>query len=117
MFLIYMLIRLLLADQVVLLVNPDMSFLFFDGHVYSHPTQNAFRTLPRHRKIRFCPVWALIDMDSEESGPPINDDSLIWPIQASSPKPVRWRAWVKQAMAGRFGMPLWTIEELIGGYV
>lgn len=41
----------------------------------------------------------------------------IWPLQASSPEPDRWRDWAKQFKAAVIGMPQWTEEELLAMYV
>ena len=41
----------------------------------------------------------------------------IWPIQASSLEPRRYRIWKKHNKALLLGMPLWNADELFEGYV
>jgi len=112
-----MLARLISLHQVVLLCTSDDVHLFYCGQVYFRPTVSGFRGLPRHEWIEYCPIWALFDVDFKDHGPPIAAESNIWPIQASSPNPIRWKAWSKQTGAALLGMPLWNMDELMGGYV
>ena len=76
-----------------------------------------YEDLPKQREKRYCPVWALIDMDYRSEQPPISGTSNIVPIQASPQGSVLWKSWKKQYRAALFGMPLWSMEELIEGYV
>jgi len=110
-----MLAQLLSAHQVTLLCNSSMTYLFFRGKVYVRPTQFGFYNLPSYPG--YCPIWALIDMDYQKTAPPIERDTDIWPIQASSPQPSRWKTWIKQYGASLLAMPLWSMEELEEGYV
>lgn len=42
----------------------------------------------------------------------------IWPIQLPSPlNPARYKTWCKQFMAARWGIGVWTEDELWAGYV
>ena len=59
----------------------------------------------------------LVDVDGHDHGPPIGAGENIWPIQASSPNPIRWKSWRKQYDATLLGMPLWKMDELVEGYV
>lgn len=111
-----MLAQLILTNQVVLLCS-DQVYLFYQDTVYTRSMHLGFYHLPRNKKVEYCPIWALIDVDYEDEGPPISSSSNIWPIQASSPKSVRWRAWAKQDGAAILGMPLWNMDELMEGYV
>jgi len=117
MFLKFMLARLISDRQVVLLCDINTVLLFYHGKVYSRPTQRGFGDLPEHQEAPYCPIWALIDMDCLEEGPPITGSDNIWPIQASSPNPIRWKSWRKQTGAALLGMPLWKMNELMEGYV
>jgi len=112
-----MLARLISDRQVVLLCDTSAVFLFFHGKVYSRPTQCGFRDLPKRKGAPYCPIWALIDVDFLNEGPPITDSNNIWPILASSPNPIRWKSWRKQTGAVLLGMPLWEMDELMEGYV
>jgi len=116
-FLKLMLARLISADQVVLLCDSINTYLFYQGRVYTRLTQFGIGSLPKHQEIPYCPVWALIDVDFNDRGPPLSSTSNVWPIQASSPNPIRWKSWQKQYGAAELGMPLWNEEELMAGYV
>ena len=115
-FLIFMLARLISAHQVVLLCGNAKIHLFYRGQVYYQPAESDF-TLPR--SLYDHPIWSLIDVDFKDREPPesITGIRSVWPIQTSSPNPVRWKYWSKQAEAAILGMPLWTMEELVKGYV
>ena len=115
-----MLARLILERQVVLLCGPNVIYLFFRGKVYSQPTRSGFTSLPNRKleeNIPYYPIWTLIDMDFKAEGPPIARESDIWPVQATSPNPVRFKDWLKQYNARVLGLPLWNMEELMEGYV
>ena len=112
----FMLVQLITAHQVVLLSNTRKDYLFYRGQVYSRPAEAGYENLPENQQTNYSPVWALINMDSIERGPLIDRGLNIWPIQASPPNPVRWRAWAKQLDAALLGMPLWSMEELMEGY-
>ena len=116
-FLKFMLTQLISAGQVVLLCDSYEVYLFYHGQVYLRLTVFGFGELPRHQHMRYCPIWALIDMDYNDHRPPITSTSNIWPIQASPPNPIQWKLWVKQNTAAVWGMPLWNMEELMQGYV
>ena len=114
-FLKFMLAWLISVDQVVLLCTADDNYLFYCGQVYVRSTSVGFRGLPVRQNVEYFPIWALIDMDYKKSDPHIRADSDIWPIQASSPNPVRWAPWVKQNGAALLGMPVWSMRELKEG--
>ena len=110
-----MLMRLMAADQVVLLLNASGLRLFYHGKVYLRPAIHGFSGIPRHNKKYH--IWTLIDVDSEEKGPPLDPNLTIWPIQASSPNSRRFAAWIEHYESVVLGMPLWNMEELVEGYV
>ena len=112
-----MLTRLISARQVVVLYHGTTgAYLFYCGQVYSQSAEYAVRGLPRHQRIQYCPIWALVDMDFQKHGPPLTGSSNLWPIQASSPDPIRWKSWLERNGATLLGMPLWNTEELMEGY-
>jgi len=111
-----MLARLISARQLVLMCTSSGVHPFYCGQVYSRPTGSDLEDLPRRKRIRYCPIWALIDVDYKNQGRPITAESNIWPIQASSLKTIRWKAWSKQNGATLLGLPLWDMGELIKGY-
>ena len=112
-----MLVRLISARQVVLLHTGLKVALFYAGQAYYRSATDAFLYVPRREGKNNHPVWALIDMDFLRSEPPLDGTSQVWPIQASTLNPVRWRNWSKQFNAANWGMPLWTMEELVLGCV
>jgi len=117
----FLLVRLLSLDQPVLLRSIDTALLFYHGTVYSRPAEDAFKNLPGVQDDlpedeEYFPVWALIDEGSKD-GPAISRSMNIWPIQASSPLPDRYKSWRKKTGASLLGMPLWNMTELNKGYV
>ena len=114
-FLDFILARLISAKQVVLMYTKSATLLFYQEKVYKQEPA-FFSCLPRHKLDRFFHVWALINADSDTQ-PSIKPSHNIWPVQASSPKPTRWKGWSKQRAAIVLGMPLWNVEELKEGYV
>jgi hypothetical protein len=112
-----MLARLISARQVVLAYDGTGLRLFYQGQVYSRPAAYDFDNLPQGSDTEYCPIWMLIDVDNRNQEPPIPVGLMVWPIQASSPNPARWKAWRKQYNAALLGMPLWDLEELMEGYV
>ena len=116
-FLNYVLVRLISARQVVLICDEYKTHLFYCGQVYSRSAGSGLEDLPECLQTQYFPIWALIDVDYQKQGPPFSRRSNIWPVQASSPNPVRWDAWRKQSQAYVLGMPLWNKEELVKGYV
>lgn len=109
-----MLARLLSTKQVVLFSSSSLLYLFFDGRVYLSTTGH-FLNLPKHREK--YDLWALVDLDIQSSGPSVPVGSHIWTMQVSPPDPSRYKDWRKQANAALWGMPLWSMEELLAGYV
>ena len=101
----FMLVWLLSARQVVLLCDSSVVFLFYRCQVYSRSLKSGFDDLPTRLGTSYCPVWALIDTDDNDRGPPFTSHSNIWPIQTSSPNSVRWKSWSKQNRAATLGMP------------
>ena len=114
-FLGFMLVRLISARQVVLFCNGNTTYLFYCGNVYSRPIDSGFRNLPGHPNLH--PIWALINVDYKDRGPPISGGTNVWPIQASSPNPVRWNLWLRRNGGALLGFPKWSVKELAEGYV
>ena len=115
-FLKFMLARLISAQQVVLLCDDSATHLFYRGGVYIRPTEpHGFMNLPTHAPHN--PIWALIDVGYEDRGPPLTGSTGVWPIQASSPNPVRFKSWSKQDGATLLGMPPWSMMDLVEAYV
>ena len=112
-----MLVRLVSARQVVLLLDRQEVTLFYAGKVYYRAVSDGLLHIPKPAGKNIYPAWALIDADWLDSGPPLSATSEVWPIQASSPNPVQWKSWSKQFDAAEWGMPLWTMHELLYGYV
>ena len=111
-----MLARLISARQVVLLCDNLDVYLFYCGQVYHRSGESSFMDLPTPEDLPGHFIWALIDVDYQDRGPPCVGSRNIWPIQTSSPNPVRWKHWSKQAQAAMLGMDLWSVEELMEGY-
>ena len=111
-----MLARLISANQVILLSTGSTLFLFYQNEVHKRET-TYFTCLPTHQINQDYPIWTLINVDALRQAPLIDSTHMIWPIQASSPNPSRWKTWSKQRNAAELGMPLWDVDELMAGYV
>lgn len=112
-----MLAWLISAHQVILLCTTSETYLFFDGKVHFRQTSSGFGGLPTHQKASYFPIWALVDVDFKDRGPPFMSSTNVWPMQVSSPNPIRWKDWRKQFEGALLGMPVWSVEELLAGYV
>ena len=108
-----MLVRLMAADQVVLLLNASGLRLFYRGKVYIRPAIYGFCSIPKHNTGYL--IWTLVDVDSWNEGPPLDPNLNLWPIQANDPNPRQFASLVKRYRARVLGMPLWSMEELIQG--
>jgi len=115
-FLKFLLVWLLSAHQVVTLCDADSIYLFYHGVVYSRSSESLFVNVPKHKTLRYYPIWAPIDVDFLNREPPVRDDPNIWPVQASPPNPIRWQMWLKQLNGSLLGMPLWNRKDLVQGY-
>jgi len=116
-FLFFMLARLFSVQQVVLLSDGPDIYLFYRGKVYRRPAELSFENLPKNPNREYCPIPALVVGDFNDWASFLYRDANVWPIQASSPQPKRWKHWVKQYNAATLVMPLWSTEELMKGYV
>ena len=111
-----MLARLVSAKQIVVLCRNSKSYLFYAGKVYTRSADLGFDDVPQRQDSPYFPVWALVDVDYQDREPNL-EDADVWPMQMSSPNPIRWKKWRKQHGAALLGMPLWTVRELTDGYV
>jgi len=116
-FLFFVLARLFSTHQVALLCNTTWAYLFYRGKVYRRPATNGFWDLPENPERLYSPIFALIDVGCGDQGPNLGRDANVWPIQVSSPNPAQWKHWIGQNRAAALGMPLWSTEELMQGYV
>ncbi|KAF9779833.1 hypothetical protein BJ322DRAFT_344792 [Thelephora terrestris] len=115
-FLKFMLARLISNGQVVLLFDNARAHLFYRGQVHYRVMTDVIDGLPRlTRPGRKSPIWTLVDADIYPLGPPVGGNRDIWPIHATSPKRDRWKVWRKMNDAALWGMPKWSMEELIRG--
>jgi len=112
-----MLRRLISARQVVLLLTKAKVTLFYAGKAYCRSPTDAFLHVPTCKGKTKNYAWALIDIDPQNSQLPLDGTTQVWPIQASSPNPVQWKLWSKEFNAAKWGMPLWTVDELVFGCV
>ena len=122
MLLVFLLVRLLSHDQVVLLRGNNTTLLFYHGQVYSRSVRDGLKNLPHSQKgfpegQGYLPVWGLVDRNSDKYGPDPSPRSNTWVIQACSPQPDRYESWRKHTGAALLGMPLWNLRELMAGYV
>ena len=111
-----MLAKLISAQEVVLMCDSVLIYLFYRGELYHRPLSGGFIFLPTPPLRKYYPIWALIDVTYLHE-PPIVESSNIWPVQTSSPNPIQWNSWRKHNNAALFGMRLWNMDELLLGYV
>ena len=116
-FLKFTLTRLISERQVIVLCDNSEIYLFYQGKVYFRPETSGFEGLPEHQQTRYCPIWALIDVDYKGRESSITRRVNIWPIQASPSNPILWKAWLKQQEGALLGLPPWNMEDLMEGYV
>ena len=112
-----MLARLVSAQQVVILYKRSGIYLFYQGIVYWRNPRSPFDHLPLHKTVKTWRIWTLIDIDKSVNEPPLEIEERVWPIQAASPNPDQYQKWVKYFYAAVLGMPRWSEEELLRGYV
>ncbi|KAI0704443.1 hypothetical protein C8T65DRAFT_741124 [Cerioporus squamosus] len=86
LFIWYLLVCLLLKDQVVLLnVEDQRPFLFYRGQVY---TAQSCKHLPQSSTAF---IWSLLD--PFRAPPPGSTDSMVFPVQAASPDGGLYKEW------------------------
>ncbi|KAI0045379.1 hypothetical protein FA95DRAFT_127244 [Auriscalpium vulgare] len=102
-----------LGQPVVIGWQPDEFYLFYGGKVYVPKllTPFKFSLLPQGAK----PLWALIDAAAGLTAGNLMNRK-IFPVFASSPAPNRYREWIKQRGGLSWGLPLWSLEELVTGF-
>lgn len=117
-FLKFVLAWLLSAHQVVLLCGDSETHVFYRGTMYLRQMEPlGFGNLPLHKLGVYCPVWTLIDVEYWDRGPPFLGSAIVWPVQTGSPVLIRFKLWSKQVDAALLGVPLWSLKELVEGYV
>lgn len=111
----YLLVRLLNMKQVVLLhALRDSPLLFYHGTVYNGKNAQIFTlpTPPSHLESHPF-IWSLLDLGMPDDAPGLAvDPSVCFPVQTSSPNPLRYKLWRKERGALYTGFPLWDPEEL-----
>ncbi|GJJ07106.1 hypothetical protein Clacol_001306 [Clathrus columnatus] len=94
-------------------------YLFYDNDVWSPKTQNTLpfpiaKKVEDLRTVHKLFLFVLIDQDvlTSEPRPGLVFGNHIFPIQASSPNPSRFKRWAKKRNAAIWGLPLWDETEL-----
>lgn len=115
-FLLYLLVRLLQHDQVVLLTLPPVSpLLFYRGRVWEAKEPPTQRMLPKRRGNAF--IWSLFEADKSHVAQTIyaNKGRSLFPVQAPSPTPSLYEEWRKRRDPVVSAFPLWDFDELKQG--
>ena len=112
----YLLAQLISTKEVVLLCDSNRILLFFYDGLYHRLTSSGFNFLPKPPSGKNHDIWTLIDTGDLKE-PPITESLHIWPVQTSSPNPIRWSNWVKHNKAALVGLPQWEMDELKKGFV
>lgn len=107
MFLVYLLLyRLEHKLPTAIQVGNDRYFVFDDECVLSHRTVDE-------AEPRLSSCWALTDSNLHAVHPCEHFPSLPEVlIQSSSPKPEKWKEWLKQKMGSRIYAELPTVLEI-----
>ncbi|RPD74981.1 hypothetical protein L226DRAFT_535188 [Lentinus tigrinus ALCF2SS1-7] len=115
-FIWYLLHILLMMDEPVLLACGVYYRLFFKGRVYEPPSRlKDFHHLPHHTESR--PLWLLADViDGDETLLPL-DHHLLFPVKTAERHLGHGEVWATTRGAARIGLPLWSEEELVEGFV
>ena len=118
----YLLVRLLQRKQLVLF-SPDGEcvYLFFYDKVYavkeSLATQDVGASLPHPVSSLNIFIWSLFDIRERREPKRFLVTHPCCPVQTASPDPVRYRTWDEERMPLLTGLPLWTRDELVQGYI
>ena len=95
-----------------------------DARIFLFLDRNIVRVIPKNTYLdprAFPGVWALVDSNAglvQPRGELVDSHSKFFVIQATSPQPIRWKAWMKHLSAQFAVMRPWSWEEIyIGGLV
>ena len=93
--------------------------LFNDDKVYQ---STAFKIreegdLPRPKSTSNVFLWSLFDTRGIKEPEPFLTLPPCLPVQATLPDPGQYKTWHKELFPLVTGLPLWTREELVAGYV
>ena len=108
----FMFIYLVTRGEPVAFYKRGTTRVFHQGHVYKTQVEREF---PRGQE-----PWCLIDCDHRNNIPPeyiIDSQSVVYPVQASSPNPTRYKSWIKERSAEILGMQLWSEDDIFEGCV
>ncbi|KAF9077076.1 hypothetical protein BDP27DRAFT_1442407 [Rhodocollybia butyracea] len=113
-----------LCSAPILLYTPTVKILFYDGQVYtpSDPKNFHFDYIPSPVYSEpMPPVCVLINMgmaeEPEEPKGIYESQCVIFPVQAASPNPILYWHWVDRRTAAMIGLPLWTEDQLLCGFI
>ncbi|KIJ23241.1 hypothetical protein M422DRAFT_39715 [Sphaerobolus stellatus SS14] len=118
-FLWYALVCLIKKRQPVAFATNNLVYLFYDNRVWFTPAETSNVSFPLGRPVtdseeRWPFLFVLIDHDisTSEPIPQLHAGEDVFPIQASSPSPNRFKTWAKARNAALWGLPLWDETEL-----
>ena len=117
----YLLVRLLQRKQVILF-SPDGErvFLFYDKEVYAVSMETLAGgdvSLPNPESSSNVFIWSLFDIREPKEPKSFLVTRPCFPVQTALPNPDRYQTWEKERMPLLTGLPLWTHDELVQGYV
>ena len=107
----FMFICLVTRREFVAFYDGGTTGLFHQDHVYKAQVGAEF---PQNQM-----TWCLIDCDYRNDIPVyiVHSQSAVYPVQASSPNPTRYKSWIKQRSAEILGMQLWSEDDIFEGCV
>jgi len=119
----YLLVRLLQRKQVVLF-SPDgkMVYLCYHTEIYTVSMEALAApgvgvSLPNPISSSNVFIWSLFDIRERKEPESFLVTRPCFPVQTTSPDPIRYRTWDKERIPLLTGLPLWTRDELAQGYV
>ena len=114
----YLLVRLLQQKQVILF-SPDGEevFLFYHNEVYTLRMEALSAYMLPQPIFSDVFIWSLFDIREAREPKKFLVNYPCFPVQVTSPNPIRYKVWDKERMPLRTGLPLWTRDELAQGCV
>jgi hypothetical protein len=118
----YLLQNLLAAQPIALQTDTDSFFLFVESgaHLVRFTSNTAIYDIQSHLKQLGCMEGMIALVDSSEISPspaPIfsNHRFPFYIVQATAPRPSRWKDWVEQSSATVLVMEPWSWHEIFIG--
>ena len=102
-------------DEPVLVPRGAYPRLFYKERAYvpSSPMRREVNFVPHHANMR--PLWLLVNTADDSPGALPLEDPRFFPVKTAQSSVGYGEAWAISRGAARFGIPLWSEEELVDG--